>query len=233
MEGGRPGRAFEHGSNPSNRLAVFETDRIGLAGVLGGDVGGAAGGPVTLRPGAFLDRDGVLNAVTVVDGIPHPPHRVDGLRLLDGVTAACQTLADAGAALIVVTNQPDIGRGSTSLADVEELNEKLRTLLPLDDVLVCPHDDIDACECRKPKPGLLFAGARRHGIDLTRSVMVGDRWRDIDAGRAAGVRTVLIGNDYRERPATGQDLTVSRLQDAVPWILERLQLKESPPCPSM
>jgi D-glycero-D-manno-heptose 1,7-bisphosphate phosphatase len=171
------------------------------------------------RRAVFLDRDGVLNEPVVVNGRPLPPDSVADVVLTRGVERACEALRRAGFLLIVVTNQPDIARGTRDRSAVDAINDELRRRLGLDDVLVCPHDDGDGCPCRKPEPGLLLdAGARWH-ITLDTSVMVGDRWRDIEAGRGAGCRTVLVARDYHERPATGADLVVDALVDAVPWIV--------------
>ena len=169
----------------------------------------------------FLDRDGVLNRSKVVDGVPRPPASADELELLPGVEEACRRLAGAGLMLIVVTNQPDIARGTQSEAEVGEINRRLAQQLPLDEIRVCPHDDGDRCGCRKPAPGMLLDAAREHGIVLEHSVMVGDRWRDVEAGRNAGCLTVFIGTGYPERPPEEPDLKVRQLDEAVPWILER------------
>ncbi len=147
----------------------------------------------------FLDRDGVLNRAEVRDGVPRPPAGSASAELLPGVAEACRDLAGAGWLLIVVTNQPDISRGSTTRADVDAINAHVVADLPVTEVVVCPHDDADGCGCRKPLPGMLVETAARLGIDLEASVMVGDRWRDVEAGRAAGCRTVLVGDGYGER----------------------------------
>ena len=171
-------------------------------------------------PAVFLDRDGVLNAARVVDGRPHPPADLSELAVLPGVEPACRRLAEAGLRLIVVTNQPDVARGTQSLDAVEAINDRLRAELGLDDVIVCPHDDADGCSCRKPRPGMLLRAAGEWGIDLAGSVMVGDRWRDIEAGRAAGARTVFVDRHYDEPAPVDPDLTVSELEESVPWIIE-------------
>jgi D-glycero-D-manno-heptose 1,7-bisphosphate phosphatase len=172
-----------------------------------------------LKRAVFLDRDGVLNRAFVVDGVPHPPATVQELELLPGVKEATGRLSAEGWLLVVVTNQPDIARGQTTREAVDRLHEALREQLPLDDVRVCPHDNADRCDCRKPAPGLLLAAAREHGIDLGASVMVGDRWRDIEAGRRAGTRTVYVqSGDYDEPAPAAPDLTVPSLLEAVPWI---------------
>jgi D-glycero-D-manno-heptose 1,7-bisphosphate phosphatase len=169
----------------------------------------------------FLDRDGVLNRGAAVEGRPVPPRGVGEFELLEGVAHSCAELKAAGLSLIVVTNQPDIARGTTPIEEVEELNSLLAAQLPLDDILMCPHDDADDCVCRKPRPGLLIEGARRHHIDLPASFMVGDRWRDIEAGRDVGCRTIFVDHGYAERQPANPDLTVDSLSEAVPWILER------------
>src|SRR4051794_40057622 len=148
------------------------------------------------RPAVFLDRDGVLNAAVVRNGRPYPPADADAARLLPGVKAACRRLSEAGFALIVVTNQPDVARGTADPSGVDALNRRLQEKLELDEVVVCPHDDADECACRKPKPGMLLDAAVRWDIALGASVIVGDRWRDVEAGRAAGVRTVFIDRQY-------------------------------------
>jgi len=173
------------------------------------------------RRAVFLDRDGVLNRANVVDGKPLPPASVDELELLPGVGQACRELHEAGLLLIVVTNQPDVARGTQTMATVEALNRELSSRLPLDEIRVCPHDDADHCDCRKPAPGLLLDAAHDWGIELENSVMVGDRWRDVEAGRRAGCKTVFIDSGYSERPPEAPDLTVRGLGEAVHWILER------------
>lgn len=165
---------------------------------------------------AFLDRDGVLIAARVVDGRPYPPEDVV---LLPGVAEACRALSGAGLKLIVVTNQPDVARGTVSLAAVEAINDRLRAALPLDEVVVCPHDDPDGCDCRKPRPGMITQAAARWDVDLERSVTVGDRWRDVEAGRCAGTRTVFVDRGYAERSPAQPDLTVSELEASVTWII--------------
>jgi D-glycero-D-manno-heptose 1,7-bisphosphate phosphatase len=172
-----------------------------------------------LRRAVFLDRDGVLNRAVVRDGRPYPPAGIAELDVLPGVPAALERLRRAGFLLLVVTNQPDVARGDQQRATVDALNSALARTLPLDDVLVCFHDDADGCDCRKPLPGLLLRGAARYGLDLVHSFLVGDRWRDIAAGQGAGVRTVFIDYGYNERrPDPAADATVADLAAAVDWI---------------
>lgn len=168
----------------------------------------------------FLDRDGVLNRSLLRRGLPHPPDTVEELEILPGVKEALERLRAAGYLLIVVTNQPDLARGTQSRERLEAIHEALRERLALDEIRVCPHDDADGCGCRKPLPGLLTEAAAQHGIDLAASWMVGDRWRDIDAGHAAGCRTILIDYGYPERgPSRMPDYACRSLVEAADWIL--------------
>lgn len=173
------------------------------------------------RPAIFLDRDGVLNKVTVVDGTPLPPDHAEQLELLPGVADACQRLKELGYVLVVVTNQPDIARGKQSQAEVDRMHLKLRSWLPLDEVVVCAHDDSDGCGCRKPLPGMLVEAAKRLELDLSSSFCIGDRWRDVEAAHRAGVTAIYIDRNYGERKATGAAVTVGSLADALPFVESR------------
>lgn len=171
-----------------------------------------------LRRAVFLDRDGVLNAVQLRDGRAHPPKTPDELVILPRVARACRLLREGGFLLIVVTNQPDIARGETTRSTVDAINARLQSQIEIDEVRVCPHDDDDDCDCRKPRPGLLVQAAAEHGIDLRASYMVGDRWRDIEAGRAAGCRTVWVRSDYAETSGDSADAIVTGLFEACEFI---------------
>ena len=184
------------------------------------------------RQAVFLDRDGTLNESTLVEGIPRPPASLNDLRIFPDVAAACRQLKAAGLVLIGVTNQPDIARRATSSEIVAQLNEAVARHLGLDRILMCPHDDRDRCTCRKPLPGLLQQGSRELNIDLARSVMVGDSWRDVEAGRRAGCATVLIDHGYHGHgqhvPGVPPDLSVHSLREAVPWILDFVNVDLQP-----
>ena len=168
---------------------------------------------------AFLDRDGVINRAIVRDGRPYPPASLAELELLPGVAAALRRLRAAGLRLIVVSNQPDVARGTTPKAAVEAINEALMRALPLDAIRCCLHDTYHNCACRKPRPGLLLEAANDFGLDLSRSWMVGDRWRDMEAGRAAGCHTIFIDCAYKEAQPEHVDHRVGSLGEAVPIIL--------------
>jgi D-glycero-D-manno-heptose 1,7-bisphosphate phosphatase len=172
-----------------------------------------------LRRAVFLDRDGVLNRAIVRDGRPYPPSTVEELEILPGAVEAARRLRDAGFLLIGATNQPDVARGTQRVEIVEAMNERLLAAMPIVEIRVC-YEDGDDSPRRKPNPGLLLEAAEAHAIDLSASYMVGDRWRDVEAGRRAGCRTVFIDRDYRERrPDPPADFDAADLTDAAAWIL--------------
>lgn len=173
------------------------------------------------RRAVFLDRDGVINRPVIRDGRPYPPADEAALEILPGVAESLARLHDAGFRLVVVTNQPDVARGAQRREVVDRMHARLVALLPLDEVRVCVHDDADACACRKPAPGLLEEAARDGDLSLRDSFMVGDRWRDIEAGRRAGCTTIFIDWGYDERRPEQPDAVVGSLPEAAEWILRR------------
>jgi len=170
----------------------------------------------------FFDRDGVLIDAVVRDRRPYPPRSLDEVRIDPDAATALARLNAAGYRLILITNQPDVARGTLDRSTVEAIHALLRSHLPLDDCFVCYHDDSDHCSCRKPQPGLILRAAEQYDIDVSKSFMVGDRWRDVDAGRAAGCRTIWIDRGYEERlPASPPDARVAGLKEAAERILAR------------
>ena len=182
--------------------------------------------PATLRRAVFLDRDGVINRAVERNGLPYPPANLAEFELLPGVPEACARLKAAGLLLIVATNQPDVGRGTTPQSAVDEIHAHLRATLPIDRVEVCFHPGKGAsdCDCRKPKPGMLLRAARELGIDLAHSWMVGDRWRDIDCGHAAGCRNVFIDYGYAEPLRQKPDFSAGHLAAAADIICSHIEL---------
>lgn len=168
----------------------------------------------------FLDRDGVINRAFVRSGKPYPPTDVSELEILPGVEDALASLHEAGFLLVVVTNQPDVARGTVSRECVEAINATLADALPLVDIRTCYHDTRDECECRKPRPGAILASAVDYGIDLRLSYMVGDRWKDIEAGRQAGCKTIFLDYGYDEKQPECYDRRVVNLSEAARFILE-------------
>jgi D-glycero-D-manno-heptose 1,7-bisphosphate phosphatase len=209
--------------NPSSRKGDWGHARRG-------GLGFAAMRATNVRPGTtqavFLDRDGVLNRALVRSGRPYSPSALADFEILPGAPDACRRLRRAGFILVVVSNQPDISRGTLSAGLVDVFHAELRRQVEVDDVRVCPHDDTDACSCRKPAPGLLLEAAEVHGIDLATSFMVGDRWRDIAAGQRAGCQTVLIDHRWAERPAYRPDAVATDVVGAADWIIRTSRREE-------
>lgn len=173
------------------------------------------------RRAVFLDRDGVINRASVHNGKPYPPRSVAEVEFLPGVAEALQALKSAGFILVVVSNQPDVARGTTTREGVETINARLAATLPIDRFMVCYHDTADNCECRKPRAGMLLAVAQEFEIDLAASYMVGDRWRDTEAGKRAGCKTFFIDYGYDEEPPRDYDFRVASLSEAASVILKR------------
>lgn len=178
------------------------------------------------RPAVFLDRDGVLNRTLIVDRLPRAPRTLAEFQLFPEAPAACRALRAAGFALVVATNQPDVGRGEMSPAALDAIHAALRAAIPeIEQIEVClaPGRGVESAETRrrKPEPGMLLDAAAALNLDLQRSWMIGDRWRDIDCGRNAGVRTIFIDFHYAESLRAPPDFTVSSLGEAAAIILAR------------
>lgn len=176
------------------------------------------------RPAVFLDRDGTLNRQIVKEGRPFPPESVNDFELLPGAAESCRALHDAGFLLVVVTNQPDIGRGTQSRAQLDAMHARLFALIPeLDRIEVSTEpDDSGEPRRRKPRPGMVFDAADALGIDLPRSWLVGDRWKDVDCGKNAGLRTVFLDYGYQETLRAVPDYRAGSLKEASAIIIENL-----------
>lgn len=180
--------------------------------------------PADFKPAVFLDRDGTLNAAIVRDGRPYSPQALEEFRVLPDSPAACARLAAAGFVLVVVTNQPDVGRGLLSSSAVESMHARLRAAVPqIARIEICHATGDTAAgrpdRRRKPEPGMLLDAARDLGLDLARSWMVGDRWRDVDCGQRAGVRTIFIERGYTEELRARPDFSANSLAEAAGIIL--------------
>ena len=178
------------------------------------------------RRAVFLDRDGVINRAIVRDGKPYPPSSLAELEILPGVPDALAQLRAAGFRLIVVTNQPDVARGMQTRLEVEAVHSMLQFYLPLDEFRVCYHDNADRCGCRKPEPGMLLEAAREASLDLSASFLIGDRWRDIEAGQRAGCAALFIDYHYAEREPSQPFVRVGSMAEAADWILAQLSSKD-------
>ena len=177
-----------------------------------------------MKRAVFLDRDGVLNSVLLKEGVPHPPENVEDLKVLPGVLEALFIFKKLNYEIVVVTNQPDVSRERVSREIVDSINASLGKMLEIGHFYVCPHDDLDHCTCRKPSPGLLVQAAKDLGIELSTSFMIGDRWRDVDAGNNAGCEQTYFINRHYDEPLPSKPYSeVKSLSEAVEKILENMR----------
>jgi|MDTB01.3.fsa_nt_gb D-glycero-D-manno-heptose 1,7-bisphosphate phosphatase len=146
----------------------------------------------------FLDRDGIINESIIINNKPVAPNNLSELRIIKGIKEQLIKLKEFKYYLIVITNQPDVARNLTSMSSVKEINNSILNQLPIDDIYVCFHDDSDNCDCRKPKPGNIIKASDDYSIDLSASYMIGDRWKDVEAGINAGTRTIFVDYNYDE-----------------------------------
>jgi D-sedoheptulose 7-phosphate isomerase len=174
----------------------------------------------------FFDRDGVLNEIRGVEnGVPLSPRRLEEFRMVAGSREAIERLRARGWHVFAASNQPDLARGALAPLESARITTALLDALPVDEVAVCPHDDPDGCACRKPAPGLLVDLARRWNVDLSRSYMVGDSWKDMEAGRRAGCHTILLRRVYNA--GANAETVVDTLDQAVQFILEHSEERMS------
>ena len=165
--------------------------------------------------GAFLDRDGVINATNIRDNLPIPPASVDDLIVLPGVVEAIEILISKNYIPIVVTNQPDVARGKISIDVVNKINEEIRRITKINFFYVCSHDEIANCDCRKPKPGLIIRAMSELQLNAKSSFLVGDRWKDIAAGQEIGLKSYFVDNAYSEKKPLPPFIRVQSLIEAV------------------
>jgi D-glycero-D-manno-heptose 1,7-bisphosphate phosphatase len=175
------------------------------------------GGGAEVRRAIFFDRDGVLNRVVMRGAVVSSPRSLSEFVLAEGAAEVVARRRGAGFLIFVVTNQPDVARGLLDPLELEAISASLRAELGVDEVLACPHEDRDDCECRKPRPGMLMELAARWGVELASSYMVGDTWRDMEAGRAAGCGTVLVRWPYNE--GVGAEIVVDTLAEVADQLL--------------
>lgn len=172
-----------------------------------------------MRRAVFLDRDGVLNRAFLRDGRPVPPATLDQFEILAEVPGALARLHDAGYLLVVATNQPDVATGLQSRETVDAMHGRLMAELPIDRIEACFATEAQAPAHYKPAPGMLLDAASVLDIDLEHSYMVGDRWRDVDCGHAAGCFSIFIDRAYGEPLRSAPDAICSDLADAADFII--------------
>ena len=174
-----------------------------------------------MKKAVFLDRDGVINKAFIKDGLPLSPNSLDELEILPGVKESVLRLKKLNFICLVVTNQPDVSRGKINKNTVIKMNNFLKKEIELDDIFVCYHDDKDNCNCRKPKPGLLLKAGKKWNVDYKQSFMIGDRWRDIQAGKNAGCKTIYLDYNYKDIKPKNPDFVTDTLLNAT-YIIEKI-----------
>ena len=166
-----------------------------------------------MNKAVFLDRDGVLNAAPIINGVPSPPSNTSELQIIERVGEAIARLKAHGFIPVIITNQPDIARGKVKIDAVSQINKTLCKVLEIEHLYMCSHDDHHRCECRKPQPGLILRASSDLEISLKDSFMVGDRWKDIAAGQAAGCKNFFIDYSYREDQPSQPFVKVTSLNE--------------------
>ena len=149
-----------------------------------------------MTQGIFFERDGILNVVRVERQHQVSPLTMEDFHVNEAILPLLAKLKAEGFRLIATSNQPGLSRGYQSRRELDRMHELLRRQLPLDDILICPHDETDRCPCRKPKPGLLVEAAFEWSLELDRSFVVSDKWQDAEAARAAGCTSLLLQSPW-------------------------------------
>jgi D-glycero-D-manno-heptose 1,7-bisphosphate phosphatase len=180
-----------------------------------------------LEGAVFFDRDGVLIETSVVEGMPIADNDPEAISFVPGAIELCKSLHKANIKTFLVTNQPDVARGKVSLSLIDSMNRIVQDACKLTATAVCPHDDSDNCNCRKPKPGMVLALAEQFNVDLGQSVFIGDRWRDIEAGNSAGCHTIFIDFQYGESLKSRPTHIVNSLVQAGLLLKNYFQLEET------
>ncbi|EKE09302.1 MAG: Histidinol phosphatase [uncultured bacterium] len=173
----------------------------------------------------FLDRDGVINRALIREGKPYAPINLEEFFLIEGVEEALITSKKLGFLNIIVTNQPDVSTGKQSLTTLNQIHDFIKRSLPIDDIFVCLHSNAEKCSCRKPSPGMLFAAQKKWNLNLEKSFLVGDRWRDVGAAQAGNCPCFFIDYGYKEQKPKLPYTRVSSLKEAVQLIYKLEETK--------
>ena len=170
------------------------------------------------KKGIFFDRDGVINKSLILNNKPYPPKSLKDFEFFENIEKTLEQVRKSGFMSFIFTNQPDVARGALGKDKIEEINKYIYSKLPINKIYCCYHDDKDNCECRKPKAGMLYEAAKEFDVDLKKSFVVGDRWRDIDAGNLAGCKTIFIDYGYSEKLKTKPDYTINKIDEIIDLI---------------
>jgi D-glycero-D-manno-heptose 1,7-bisphosphate phosphatase len=173
---------------------------------------------LAMKFGVFIERDGVLNETHVEHSQQVIPLAPGQLRINPAAAGLVRRLKAAGFVVVATTNQPGLSRGYQSRRALDQMHARLLQELPLDDILLCPHDESDDCPCRKPKPGLLTEARYKWQLDLDRSFVISDKWPDAQAALAVGATSLLIQSPWLGN--AHHDLVVKDFRAAVDKLLQ-------------
>lgn len=176
-----------------------------------------------MKKAVFLDRDGVINPVVMKKGKPHPPLPQD-YEIYSNAPEALNALKKQGFLVFIFTNQPDISKKLITKEELNKIHQKVSQTLPIDEIVTCIHLEEDQCHCRKPKAGMLLYLQKKWDLDFNQSFVVGDRWRDIEAGAAVNCKTILIGDGYNEKKISA-DWNVKDIKEMTEIILKNSKSK--------
>jgi len=163
----------------------------------------------------FFDRDGILNKVILKKNKPYAPLFPHQLNKNYEILKLIKILKKKKFKLIVITNQPDIKSGKLSKHSLKIINSEIKFFFSIDEIIVCHHDKFDKCDCRKPKIGMIKRAEKKWKLDLKKSFLIGDRWRDIKAGNSAGCKTIYIDYMYDERKPKKADYKFTTIEEMV------------------
>ncbi|MBP7462560.1 MAG: HAD-IIIA family hydrolase [Candidatus Delongbacteria bacterium] len=163
----------------------------------------------------FFDRDGVINEVVQRDGHFYSPRQLKDFKVRPDFIRLYRILEPMKLKMLVVSNQPDLARGLMSAECLEEMNQVLLSQFHFLDIRYCTHDDRDQCSCRKPKPGMLLELMARYHLRTEEAMIIGDGWKDMEAGRQAGIKTVYLATPYNRSESVVSDYRVDCLDQIV------------------
>lgn len=179
-----------------------------------------------MKSAIFIERDGILNDIEIKGNQQVVPQTLETFKIKPGVAELMRQLKDAGYLLIVTTCQPGISRGTLSRRELDLMHEILRRRVPVDDIFLCAHEEMDKCPCRKPKPGLLTEAAFKYHLNLQHSFVVSDKWQDAEAAQNVGGTSLLLKSPWNGK--SHHDFVLPTLEAIVKKLLSLRSGKTEP-----
>lgn len=168
-----------------------------------------------IKTAVFFDRDGIINDIVMRDEKVSSPRKLQEFQIRSDFEQFYSYVARQTDLLFVVSNQPDIARKLMRSEDLDEMNALLLSRFSFKEILYCLHDDSHACQCRKPKPGMLLSAMSSYGIQADEAIIIGDSYKDILAGQAAGLKTIYRRDSYNASISCEPDFVVTKLMEIV------------------